>query len=369
MIVGVVLYAGITAITSFANLGEAIGGDIRPAIAVPIFFGFVFGPIVGFVVGALGNFCYDLYAGWIQIPPPMITDSMLVNITIGLLLNWEIGNGLIGFIPGLRAVAHPHYRTWREQFVALGYLSVAIVSGVGFAALLDVYLYPGADMTMFTTQFLPIVRVNLLNAALLVPILLFNYERLALANRDWFRSVLLRRFALTILLSAALPTALLSMFLINQASEAAIHSTSLMIQLSLTIGITVIFTLVNAVILAQGILRPLLNLTEAAKAIQGNHFTSQQAAALRDGLDERTELSDLSEVFSEMAEEVIAREESLRKQVNELKIIIDESQRHEQVIEITESEYFRNLQQRADKIRQRHQRNLSLPPTEILNAA
>ncbi|MEZ4679229.1 MAG: ECF transporter S component [Caldilineaceae bacterium] len=266
MAVGICLYAGITAVTSFANLGEAIGGDLRPAIAIPIFFGFVFGPIVGFVVGALGNLLYDAYAGWLHFPPDPRTGSWLLDLATGLLLNWEIGNGLIGFIPGLRALYHRRYRSWREQLWALIFLTAGISAGVGFAAFTDIFLYPDIGIATFMTQFPPIVRVNLINALLLVPLLLYNYERLDWRDRRWLRSSLLLRFLVTILLSAALPTALLSMFLSNQSAGLSTNTTLLTTRLALTVALTAGFTLVNAVLLAQSILRPLLDLTEAARS-------------------------------------------------------------------------------------------------------
>lgn len=356
MMAGVLLYAVITGITSFANLGQAIGGDIRPGIAIPIFFGFVFGPVVGFVVGAVGNFIYDAYAGWLQFPPEPSTGAWLTDVIVGLLLNWEVGNGLIGFIPGLWALHHRRYHSWWEQLWALIVFTIGIITGVGFAALVDIFVYPGASLTTFITQFPPIVRVNLINAALLVPILLFNYERLNWHNRRWLRSKLLQRLLVTIMLSAALPTALLSIFLSNQATGIPGTSQQLPVQLGLTILLTIIFTLVNTVLLAQSILQPLLKLTEAAQAILGNHFTSQQAAELRLNINDQTEISYLQQVFGQMAEEILAREESLRKQVDDLKIIIDESRRSQQVAEITESEFFRELQGRAELMRNRHQR-------------
>ena len=365
MNVGVLLYAMITGITSFANLGEAIGGDIRPGIAIPIFFGFAFGPVVGFVVGALGNFIYDAFAGWIHFPPNPSTGSWITDIMVGFLLNWEIGNGLIGFVPGLWALHHRRYYSWVEQLWAFVFLTIGIVSGVGFAALVDIFVYPGASIVTFMTQFPPIVQVNLVNAALLVPILLFNYERLDWENRRWLRSKLLHRLLLTILLSAALPTALLSIFLSNQATGIQHASGQLTLQLGLTIMLTVIFTLVNTVLLAQSILQPMLKLTEAARAIQSNRFTSQQAAELRDSTGDQTEISYLQQVFGQMAEEVLAREESLRKQVDDLKIIIDESRRSQQVAEITESEFFRELQGRAEAMRNRQQRQRAAADEQV----
>lgn len=367
MIMGILLYAGITAITSFANLGEAIGGDIRPAIAIPILFGFIFGPVVGFVVGAGGNLLYDAYAGWLQFPLTPSTGSLFYDLVIGLLLNWEIGNGLIGFIPGLRALTHRAYRTTGEQFVAMLYLVAGIVGGVGFAAFTDIFLYPNATMETFWIQFLPIVRVNLLNAVLIVPLLLFHYARLDRENLRWLRSTLLYRFLVTIMISAALPTALLSIFLSNQTTVDGVDPNVLSVQLGLTILLTILFTLFNALMLAQSILRPLLKLTEVAHAMLENRLTSNQAAELRNSVTDKSELSYLQEVFGQMAEEVLAREERLRQQVNELQIIIDDSKRKQEVTEITESEFFRELQDRASAMRERRKRQLQQPAQVALS--
>jgi uncharacterized membrane protein len=57
--------------------------SLRPAIAIPMFFGFTFGPVVGFFSGAVGNMFGDALTGF------------------GLSPQWSIGNGLVGFIAGL----------------------------------------------------------------------------------------------------------------------------------------------------------------------------------------------------------------------------------------------------------------------------
>ena len=59
---------------------------LRPAIAIPMFFGYAFGPIVGFFTGAVGNMFGDAISGF------------------GLSPQWSIGNGLVGFIAGLPAL-------------------------------------------------------------------------------------------------------------------------------------------------------------------------------------------------------------------------------------------------------------------------
>ncbi len=80
MVLGTLLYAGISSVTSFAHIGDAFGGDVRPSVAIPIFFGFIFGPVVGFVTGFLGNFLYDLLGGWIHYPPQPATGSLLRDL-------------------------------------------------------------------------------------------------------------------------------------------------------------------------------------------------------------------------------------------------------------------------------------------------
>jgi hypothetical protein len=53
-----------------------------------------------------------------------------------------------------------------------------------------------------------------------------------------------------------------------------------------------------------------------------------------------------------MAREVYAREQSLKQQVQELRIQIDEAKKAREVAEITESDYFRSLRDRAHRLRE-----------------
>lgn len=76
---------------------------LRPAIAIPMFFGFAFGPVVGFFTGAVGNMFGDALTGF------------------GLYPQWSVGNGLVGFIPGLVFL-------WKERKKSLD--TVLIISAV-----------------------------------------------------------------------------------------------------------------------------------------------------------------------------------------------------------------------------------------------
>ena len=59
----------------------------------------------------------------------------------------------------------------------------------------------------------------------------------------------------------------------------------------------------------------------------------------------------LARRFMSMAREVQAREDRLREQVRELKIEIDEARQARQVAEITDTDFFRDLRDRAANLR------------------
>jgi hypothetical protein len=56
-----------------------------------------------------------------------------------------------------------------------------------------------------------------------------------------------------------------------------------------------------------------------------------------------------------MVAEVYRREQQLKQQVQTLKIEIDKARKEKEVAEITESEYFQNLQKQAKEMRERNQ--------------
>jgi GAF domain-containing protein len=88
--------------------------------------------------------------------------------------------------------------------------------------------------------------------------------------------------------------------------------------------------------------------TAAASAVESGTFRPESL----DQVVARTDaLGQLARVFQGMAKEVAAREQRLRREVQQLRIEIDESRTSRQVDEITESEYFRRLQQKVDELR------------------
>jgi len=64
-------------------------------------------------------------------------------------------------------------------------------------------------------------------------------------------------------------------------------------------------------------------------------------------------MSTLAAEFAQMTARVQEREDKLRKQVLELRIAVDETKRKEDVEEILDSEYYRNLKERAKSMRKK----------------
>jgi hypothetical protein len=197
---------------------------LRPAIAIPMFFGYAFGPTVGFFAGAVGNMFGDALTGF------------------GLSPQWSIGNGLIGMIAGM-AVLFPDKKkgintvliisvvlaviatliyalnpslanmmyfapdegvfgdatiTWFAALSAVvGLVLVLVVRfvfgkdidiaaavtwsmlgnliGIGFAAISDIWINGYSPAVAIVGEFLPAAGPNLIFAAILVPLLVVAY--------------------------------------------------------------------------------------------------------------------------------------------------------------------------------------------------
>ena len=90
------------------------------------------------------------------------------------------------------------------------------------------------------------------------------------------------------------------------------------------------------------------HVVEAATAVENATFApeSLDAIAARDDA-----LGQLARVFRRMAREVAAREQALEQEVRQLRIEIDTRRAATQVAEITETDYFQDLQRKANALR------------------
>jgi HAMP domain-containing protein len=113
-------------------------------------------------------------------------------------------------------------------------------------------------------------------------------------------------------------------------------------------------TLFILVFLVSGVLtKPLNQLTDAATSI-GEGDYNQDLSTINQG-KVPDEISTLAKVFQTMVDKVRQREESLKRQVIELKIEIDQSKRQKQVSEIVDTDFFQDLVTKARKLRSRNE--------------
>jgi uncharacterized membrane protein len=213
--IGAALYGVLSWATNWLQLPSVSNVALRPAIVIPIFFGVIFGPAVGFFSGFVGNVLGDALMGW------------------GVFPIWDIGNGLIGLVAGL-AVAFANRKrsldllmgivgavcllatvlifanpTVVDPFgdgtakmdvsnlwwiplvgvvllIGVRYLlrgreeiasaqvwgALGIVVGIGFAAMADIWWNGYSFTTAFLGEFVPAAGSNLINGLILLPILL-----------------------------------------------------------------------------------------------------------------------------------------------------------------------------------------------------
>ncbi len=219
MAIGAVLYGIFSWATNVFQLPSVSFVALRPAVAIPIFFGLAFGPVVGFFSGAVGNIIGDALTGW------------------GVFPVWDLGNGLMGMIPGLilawktveerrrvtnqmlivvaalmiifvlltvafPGVEHPWAGTTAGQWtpvllillvalvvVAWFFLrarpdiaasvvwgALGVIVGMAFASIADIWVNGYSVATAIIGEFLPAAGTDLVFDIILVPILYAAYE-------------------------------------------------------------------------------------------------------------------------------------------------------------------------------------------------
>ena len=159
MAIGAALYGVLGWATSFLRIPGPFNTSIRPAVAIPMLFGAIFGPWVGFFTGFVGNVIIDLVSGY------------------GFSWNWSLGNGLLGLIAGLAFV---RARAQREELPTLS--SALIWSLVGvlvaflFSSVTDIWAYQLAPAEV-PAEYFGVIVPNIIAGAILVPILYIAYKQ------------------------------------------------------------------------------------------------------------------------------------------------------------------------------------------------
>ncbi len=132
--------------------------------------------------------------------------------------------------------------------------------------------------------------------------------------------------------------------------QAAASIAALRLKVMLSVGLLLLVMVVAINRVTAFMLLPLQLLHRAVERLEKGELGEEEIALLSQTKG-RDEVAGLSRVFSKMAAEVKARETRLKQQVEDLRIEIDHSKRAKQVAEITETDYFQSLRQKAKQLR------------------
>lgn len=198
---------------------------LRPAIVIPMFFGYTFGPVVGFFTGAVGNMFGDALTGFGLSPQWSIGNGLvgmvagmvflfkdkkrsldtvlivsavlaalasliyLLNRNVPNMLYYDVDNNIFGdaqisLIVGLSlgigfllilAVRY-FYRKNLEVTAVVTWAMLGNIIGIGFAAISDIWINGFTFPVAIVGEFIPAAGPNLIFAAVLLPLLVIAYQ-------------------------------------------------------------------------------------------------------------------------------------------------------------------------------------------------
>jgi energy-coupling factor transport system substrate-specific component len=156
--IGAALYGVLSWATNFLQIPGAGNVSVRPAVAIPMFFGVAFGPVVGFIAGFLGNIIGDLLSGY------------------GFYFWWDLGNGIQALLPGLIWLTIVNFKEIGGIIRAEIMVVVGIIVGMGLAALSEMWVSGTDFTTTVAVNFMPSFITNIIWGLVLVPILMVAYS-------------------------------------------------------------------------------------------------------------------------------------------------------------------------------------------------
>ena len=329
ILIGILVYGSLNFLSNKLLLPSAPVIALRPQIALPMAMGIVYGPCIGFIIGAIGNLFGDIISGHAMFK----------------FWNWHIANGLIGMIPGLiRYAGVREIKTAREFGIVE--LTVVLSSGlaVGFAVLMDFFfihymLFPAS----LNSWILPAFITDAVNGLILLPILLFIWRRFVVTVETRTMLIIASLLAFAVLITSVTITwAVWDDLVSKESAVESFYFAGIVSLFVLVLGVMV------SVFMARRVTGPVMRLKEAATSIESGNYDTRTLDLVSNRSDE---FGQLSRVFQQMAREIHFRENSLKQQVKELKIEIDKVKQAEEVAEIVGTDYFKELRKKAKEFR------------------
>lgn len=162
--IGAALYAVFNLISFGFPLPGTQEVNLRPHYGLLTFFGFAFGPVVGFLTGLIGN----------------IVGDFLSNYGAFTSWHWSLANGVAGLLAGVLGIWAAGRASSIGQRALWAAVAGVIATVIGFVVIfLGLVVTPELSFnTILTTEYFPVILANSIAAAVVTPILVFAWEPL-----------------------------------------------------------------------------------------------------------------------------------------------------------------------------------------------
>lgn len=166
VIVYAAIGAALYAVFNFISFGFVLPGtqevNVRPHYGLLTFFGFAFGPVVGFLTGFIGNVVGDFLTGWGAFTS----------------WHWSLANGVAGLLAGVLGVTFAGRASSGGSRALWAAVAGVIATVIGFIVIfLGLVVTPEMSFNaILTTEYIPVVIANSIAAAVVTPILVLAWE-------------------------------------------------------------------------------------------------------------------------------------------------------------------------------------------------
>ena len=187
-ILGILLYGLLSHVNLIVIMPMSTLDVLLPALLIPLFFGVVYGPWVGLVVGGFGFLLGDYVANlWLHdlswTNGYLYYGSALINFRD--LVGWNtvagyLVNAMIGLVAGLTRSTIRRYNT-AEALATVGLIcAVGVTAGIAIVVYSAIWLYGSPFYTAreATSALFDTVLPNLLVALVVLPLLLWMYDKI-----------------------------------------------------------------------------------------------------------------------------------------------------------------------------------------------
>ncbi|MCC6803040.1 MAG: DUF3365 domain-containing protein [Anaerolineae bacterium] len=132
------------------------------------------------------------------------------------------------------------------------------------------------------------------------------------------------------------------------------------------VAIFAVIIIMTNIGLRRAVIRPIVQIAHVAQRIGSDSMSDAEPdlSTIETIARRSDEFGHTAKVIQRMAKEIYAREQQLKQTIHSLQIQIDKEKESQEVAQITDSDYFQNLQQRVREIRQRDGNGKSQDATE-----